>query len=344
MKYNTIILTLAAMSILAGCRNEDWEFQDYKYTTVYYSYQTPVRTLILGEDFYDNTLDNEHKCKIMARTGGAYSNKNNIVIDVEIDESLCDGWYFGDLDREIKVMPRNYYNYEALKKTQILIPAGSPTGGVTVELTDEFFKDKDAVRTNYVIPMVMTNVNGADSILQGKPAVTSPDRLVSDDWIVKPKDYILYGIKYVNPWDGIYLRRGKEQVQEDGKSREIVRHAEYVEKNDRCKLSTKNLSMLTVPLVTHDRNNREIPFELLIEFDEDNTCIVSHVENSSYTIQGTGKYVVDGDKNSWGSKDQNALFLEYTLTLPNNNRYQISDTLTFLSRGTVVEEFTPVKK
>src|SRR5919205_2646778 len=76
------------ISILTAC-NKDWEFPDYKYSTVYFPYQSPVRTLVLGEDIYDNTLDNQHKFQIMASTGGVYENKKDVTLDVAVDNSLA---------------------------------------------------------------------------------------------------------------------------------------------------------------------------------------------------------------------------------------------------------------
>ena len=72
------------LTLLTAC-NKDWEFPDYKYTTVYFAYQSPVRTLVLGEDIYDNSLDNQHKLQIMATMGGVYENKKNITLNLVVD-------------------------------------------------------------------------------------------------------------------------------------------------------------------------------------------------------------------------------------------------------------------
>ena len=46
----------------ASCYNSDQDFPDYEGgTTAYFAYQYPVRSVILGNDIYDNTLDNAHK-------------------------------------------------------------------------------------------------------------------------------------------------------------------------------------------------------------------------------------------------------------------------------------------
>ena len=63
MKRLTSILALAALTLFPACENGDWSFPDYDYSTVYFAYQFPVRTLTLGNDEeYNTDLDTEHKC------------------------------------------------------------------------------------------------------------------------------------------------------------------------------------------------------------------------------------------------------------------------------------------
>ena len=64
MKKVLFILLVLTTGILTSCENGDWEFPDYEYSAVYFAYQSPVRTLCMGEDVYDTSLDNEHKCQI----------------------------------------------------------------------------------------------------------------------------------------------------------------------------------------------------------------------------------------------------------------------------------------
>ena len=93
---------MVVLAVFAACENKDWEFPDFDYTTVYFAYQSPVRTLVLGKDnVFDNSLDNEHKCLIMATMGGVYENKKDITIDVVVDNSLCENLKFGSALQEI---------------------------------------------------------------------------------------------------------------------------------------------------------------------------------------------------------------------------------------------------
>jgi len=58
-----IIFYLLIVLALTSCYNseKDWG-KGFDYTTVYFAYQYPVRTLTMGEDIFDTTLDNEFKC------------------------------------------------------------------------------------------------------------------------------------------------------------------------------------------------------------------------------------------------------------------------------------------
>src|SRR5215218_9511641 len=104
------LILFAALSILTAC-NKDWEFPDYKYTTVYFPYQSPVRTIVLGEDIYDNTLDNQHKFLIMATMGGVYENKKDITLNVSIDKTLAQNLRFQTATgADVMAMPEAYYS------------------------------------------------------------------------------------------------------------------------------------------------------------------------------------------------------------------------------------------
>ncbi|MBO6253149.1 MAG: adhesin, partial [Bacteroidaceae bacterium] len=73
-------VALGALALTyTSCYNADKEFPDYEGgTTAYFAYQYPVRSLVLGNDIYDNSLDNAHKCRIWATMGGAYSGRDAV--------------------------------------------------------------------------------------------------------------------------------------------------------------------------------------------------------------------------------------------------------------------------
>lgn len=338
-----IIFTTFLMAMVTGlftsCENSDWEFPDYDYSAVYFAYQSPIRTICLGEDVFDTSLDNEYKCQIMATMGGVYKNNANIDISIRVDNSLCDNLVFEENDMDIIPMPSNYYS---LSSDKITIEKGSVLGGVIVQLTDVFFNDPKSLLTTYVIPVVMTGVVNADTILSGTPLVDNPRRGVSSDWDVQPKDYVLYAVKYINQYEANYLRRGKDVIS-GSQSGTKNRHAQYVEKDEVVdNITTRSLNTIAWEHQTKDMNDITRNSVLLLTFDNQNNCTITS-ETEGVTASGTGKFVSKGDKNSWGNKDRDVLYLDYTIDY-GDIQSATNDTLVVRDRGLKAEWFTPQLK
>jgi len=329
-------------ALVMSCENQDIDFSDFDYQTVYFASQYYVRTVELGEDLYvDTSLDNEHKIKINATMGGVYANKKNRVIDFIVDESLCDDLYFENGNRIIP-MPTEYYR---LAGNQITIPSGKEIGGVEVELTDAFFQDPKSLVNTYVIPIIMTGANNVDSILQGRPSVEEADPHIESDWIARPKNYVLPVVKYVNPWHGNYLRRGIDQITAtDGTQRTTVRHEQYVEYDEEVSISTNSLTKSTLPLTIRDAGGIAVTYQLVLNFADDGACTVTS-NSADFEISGVGKFVSKGEKNSMGGKDRDALYLDYSVNFKKLNvNYATLDTLVVRDRGVKPEYFNVVKK
>lgn len=338
-----IIFTAFLMAMVTGlftsCENSDWEFPDYDYSAVYFAYQSPIRTICLGEDVFDTSLDNEYKCQIMATMGGVYKNNANIDISIRVDNSLCDNLVFEENDMDIIPLPSNYYS---LSSDKITIEKGSVLGGVIVQLTDVFFNDPKSLLTTYVIPVVMTGVVNADTILSGTPLVDNPRRGVSSDWDVQPKDYMLYAVKYINQYEANYLRRGKDVIS-GSQSGTKNRHAQYVEKDEVVdNITTRSLNIIAWEHQTKDMNDITRNSVLLLTFDNQNNCTITS-ETEGVTASGTGKFVSKGDKNSWGNKDRDVLYLDYTIDY-GDIQSATNDTLVVRDRGLKAEWFTPQLK
>ncbi|WP_442796370.1 DUF5627 domain-containing protein [Pelobium manganitolerans] len=322
MKKILLLITLASV-FLGACKNGDWEFDDFEFQSAYFAYQGPVRTITMGEDLFDTSLDNAHKCQIMATMGGVYTNKKDVTIGIAVDNSLAADKAFNS-GGDIIAMPSNYYT---LASDKIIIPKGSITGGVEVQLTDAFFADPLSLKKTYVIPLKMVSVNGVDSILAGK-------------------GYTLYALKYINTWAGNYLRRGKDVIV--GKSghtslsKTAVRHNQFVESDQVIPLTTKSLKTSELAVVFKDENDQNITCKLLLTFDNEGNCTVTNADNT-FTASGTGKFVKRGEKKSWGDKDRDALYLSYQIENSLMN-VTTTDTLVMRDRGVAMETFTAVSK
>jgi hypothetical protein len=338
-----ILIILVVLAVFSACENQDWEFPDFDYTTVYFAYQSPVRTIELGKDnVFDNSLDNEHKCLIMATMGGVYENKKDIAIDVVVDNSLCENLKFGSaLGDDVIAMPSSYYSLP--ENMQIMIPSGKLMGGIEVQLTDAFFNDSLSIKNTYVIPLVITSVANADSILRGKTAIDTADRRIEGEWSVVPKDYILYAIKYINPWHASYLRRGIDVVKGNNGNTALdatyVYHEKYVEWDEVCMAVTRSMDEVSIKLNAKAEGNIDLPFELIVRLDENNNCILSNPESASYTLTGSGKFVSDGDM--WGGEKRDVLQINYTIDF-GTTTHTLTDTLVVRNRGVKFETFVPV--
>jgi len=328
--------------VFASCSNQDRDFDDFDYTTVYFPYQTPIRVLDLGNDLYDNDADNNHQCTIMATTGGVYENNKNITIDIEVDNSLVDNLYYSSDSTKIKAMPSDYYT---LASDKITIPKGKLMGGVQVQLTDKFFEDTSSVSTTYVIPLIMTSKMNADSILQGKTDLENANPAVVSDWEKTPKNFTLYAIKYINKYTGHMLRRGIDNIIGKNGANEldttIINHENYTENDEVVQTFSKSLTTTTLALNAIDKQGEAYPFTLVMTFDGDENCSISEPEKAEYTISGTGKYVENGGE--WATKKHDAIFIKYTLD-NGIETHTFIDTLVMRDRAIGLETFTPFVK
>ena len=338
-------LALGALSLTyTSCYNADKDFPDFEGgTTAYFAYQYPVRTLVLGNDIYDNTLDNEHKCQIWSTMGGAYGGRD-AVVDIVVDESLCDSLWFtdegGNAAKPVKPMPTSYYQLAS----NTIRYNGEPRGYVEVQFTKDFFDDEKSIENTYVIPLRMTGVTGIDHILSGTPREgLSPSRTNTEDWDVLAKDYVLYCVKYMNPWKGKYIRRGVDNVVENDVPTTVVRRdvslvnsdpehykENPVNQNDEiCEIKTKNMTQAIFPVsmyIGKDPDGSVRPTQkcsLVLSFSGDKCTIVS--EDEDVPGEGAGEFIVKGTERpeykdyQWGNNDgkpvqRDILRLAYNVT------------------------------
>jgi len=338
--FYKIFLVLAI--VISACENQDIEFPDFEYTTVYFAYQTPVRTIVLGQDYvFDNSLDNEGKCLIMATLGGVYENTTDRIINVSVDNSLCDNLLFPEDSVEVRAMPSAYYNMPA--DMQIVIPSGKVIGGIEVELTDAFFADSLSLTNNYVIPLVMESVENADSILRGVAVTDSPDKRVTDDWETVPKDYVLYAVKYKNPYDARYLRRGQKVATGKNGNSDLnitVTYIEkYIEENEVCTAVSSSLNEVSINLSALNADETKTPFTIFLDFDDNDNCTVNNSPSESYSVTGAGQYVRNGDM--WGDKERDAIYLNYEIDF-GTSVHAFIDTLVLRDRNSALETFIPI--
>lgn len=354
----SIFAILALGAVLTGCKNSDVDFPDFEYQTIYFARQTPIRTITFGEENYvDNDADKQGAFYVKAALGGVNENRAEHSVKFVIDNSLCDRIAFAD-GSAVKPLPDSYYT---ITTDRIVIPKGEVLGGFRVQLSDAFFADPDAVKTTYVLPVLLTN--SADSILQGraKDGVENPDRLIADDWSVLPQDYVLYAVKYKNAYDGCWLSKGTDKVTHLGETSTVNRNVDHWEKASLRYLRTVTLNKSkysyshAVATIDAEGNKSEknIACDVILTI-ADNGAVTVSTETPGCTASGSGQWTSLGEKKAFADKDRDQLKLNYTYTIEyvvNDQtgekatyKAEIDEVMCLRNRENKLEEFSYIMK
>jgi len=338
MKTKLLVIIAVLLGILA-CENQDTDFENFGTTACYFPYQTPARTIILGKyELGFNENDNNHLFEIGVTMGGVYKNEEDRRVYFELAPQLIEGY-----DAIVQVLPESYYTIET--SSPVTIPAGSTKGRITVQLHDAFFEDTLSFaplnQVNYVVPLLITDVENLDSVLRGEPLVANPSRVVAGDWAILPKDYTLYGIKFINKYHAMYLRRGVDAMTDEGGSTVFsIYHADYVERDELVMVTTTGNNSVELSNIIR-RGSSSSPGSVNIEllFDDNGDCTIQSFNDDPYNVSGTGRFVENGG--FWGGVEHDAMFLDYSYTdEANNETHVVNDTLVVRDRNVVFEEFT----
>lgn len=311
---------LALMASFTACENGDQTFDDYEGgTTAYFAYQSPVRTIVLGDDEYDTTLDKAHKLKILATFGGSY-NGRNATVNVAVDNSLCDNLTFAD-GTPVKAMPKEYYQLS----TTAFNFNGGMQGGTEVQLTDDFFKDPDAVKNTYVIPLVMQNQTGFDRIATGtlKEGKTG-SRTNASIWETAPRDYVMYCVKYQNKYSGWWLTNHNTST-------------ENIEKASQVQITTRTLNS-SVYTVEFQEGSKILKAALLLTFDDKENCTITSL-TEGVKATGSGSWA-DNGIHSWNNKDRDLMELNAEITFAGGVKKNLNEKLVWWRSGVSKEEFS----
>lgn len=304
MKIKNVFLSMLAVTaafLTTSCENGDREFDDFDYQTVYFAYQSPVRTITLGEDdVYPTDLDNEHKMNVYVTLGGVWKNKQDRHVKIAVDNSLVEGKTFAD-GTPIVAMPENYYH---LTSNEITIPSGEVMGATTVELTDAFFADAKAPSVNYVIPLKIIDA-GNDSILESK-------------------NFTLYAVKFKNKYTGAWLSHGTDEIDENGTKKTQVREPEDFRKYDVRHLTTVSLNQCDYTL-TDNIGSTPVSGTIRLTFDNSDNCTLTSA-SENFEVTGTGKWISKGAEKAWNDKDRDLLELTYTIRYKAGTQYKTIST------------------
>ena len=380
MKVKLIFIVALIFSVIA-CENQDNDFDDFGSTSVYFPFQTPVRTLIQGKyDLGFNENDNNGRFEIGVVMSGVYNNDKDRRVHFELAPELIDAAALGVDTVNVKILPPSYYTIE--QESPVTIPSGSINGRIPVQLSDAFFDDPlsfaEFEEVHYVIPLRITDYEELDSLLTGVPLVDNPIKIRNEDWDPLPKDYTLFGIKFMNKYEGIYLRRGEDRIVGESIN-EVIRavggvstgevlesnnvtidtatvyRADFVVRDELTKLETTGKNSA---LYTNNVRRAGLPSDdnisVILTFDDNNNITITDVEGDNFIVTGSGQFVEDGDE--WGGEPRDVIYLQYQYSDVNTAEqvvafgsriersvldltHTVNDTLVIRDRDVKFEEF-----
>ncbi|MDO4496558.1 MAG: DUF1735 domain-containing protein [Bacteroidales bacterium] len=366
MKNINIIKAMAAGVLFAGfasCENRDIEFDDYEGgISVYFAYQTPIRSMMLGTNDNGSTADDEtHTCRIATTMGGSYTGKD-ISVYAKIDESLIQNLYFdAACTKPVKVLPSSYYNYDEVKNA-VFNYNGTMAGGVDVKLTDAFFADPlcAAGEVNYVIPMVIEDVTNGCKINRGTlgPGFESANRFDGAAWTVMPQDYVLYSVQYVSKYEGFYLPKGSVTTTAPGVN--DIKKLEYgdwerVPAAEHLHFTTRLKDQVVLPIKAVV-GNQTFSTEVVVNFSANNGTVVNSgkaiwehdgiSEEIDVTFSGSATYTDKDAKYNWAEKDRAGMKFNYTADFSGKAKVVADYDMALQRRGkgNFAEEFTVTLK
>lgn len=370
MKIRLIIAFAIFLSIMS-CENQENPAADFGSTSVYFPYQRPARTLVLGKyELGFNENDNNGRFEIGVVMSGVVENSIDRTVYFELAPELIDANALGVDSVNVQILPSSYYTIE--QQSPVTIPAGSINGRIPVQLNDAFFDDPlsfaDKNQTHYVIPLRITNYERLDSLLTGVPIVTDPIKILDSHWNPTPKDYTLFGIKFMNKYQGIYLRRGADHIVgtsekttfETGETETMsidttsVYSAEFVVDDETTEVLTSGRnSVTTTNRVRRGNLTSDDTVALQLTVDANGDITITSVEGDEFNVTGSGKWVENGDE--WGGQKRDVMYLEYEYSdfeiiqeevdnvviseTTNDLIHKVNDTLVIRNRDVVFEEF-----
>lgn len=311
MKTKFFIASLIVM-ILSSCEKYDGYIDDFNYTTVYFAYQNPVRTV------FSNNLQFD----IGVAMGGVRSNSANQTADFVIaPELFTDAGIVGT--NNFTLLPAEYYTLS--NNSQFVIPKGDFVGKVRVTLNNEkFLTDPLATGKIYALPIKITNTS-LDSILTGNTTKG-----------IARKDYTIVVVKYISQYHGIYYHRGQRSKYDA--SNNLINTLRYVTadqedeyvQNVIWNFKTLKADSIQSSGVGEFYSTSSKNYSLNLKMLTDNTVqIIGNPSSLIPNVQDLGNSVYDAAKKSF--------YLNYQYTDVDNMRYVMKDTLIFRNDGLSLE-------
>ncbi|WP_172826880.1 DUF1735 domain-containing protein [Flammeovirga sp. SJP92] len=289
---------MAALFLLTSCESYNNYLTDYDYSTAYFPYQKPVRTVIAGEGL---------QFKMGVVLGGKRENNKTEVIKYAIDTALLDGTAF-------ELLPSEYYTLS--NDNEMWIQEGEFNGLIDVVLDSaRFLEDPKSLIRNYALPIrIMSSTT--DSVLTG-------DDLKG----IEPMDYMIPVIKYIHTLDAVWYHHGVDSAfTASGELDEVIVNSQQ----DMVKNTTWNLATVgATEVITNGLSGIRFTSRLSLNMN---------FESGVIDLQSTSDSEIQDVENisSRYVKEDQKVYLKYKYQL-NDRTHFVSDTLTFRNKELSLE-------
>jgi hypothetical protein len=291
---------LAVLSGLAGCTFSDPDLT-YPYTSVLFTYQDYNRNVVVGEGL------NLNAGIVLA---GILDNKENRIVNYEIDPSLLDG-------TDKSLLPASYYKLG--HPSQIVIPKGDLKGYLPVVLDSmAFLSDPKSLTGEYVLPIRLVSCAGVDVILEEKSSVR-----MSISYFGKQYGFYYYSGDFDKIMDGVaYVSSSYSYVRTDNESKRFIQTVSAT--GFRMVADAKNLND-PMNILSADGRTVEKSISFLIDVPTFGTSVTITADpNSPFEVHPDGTSTYDPDRRTF--------HLKYTWLLPDGTVCKVTEDLVFRNR------------
>jgi hypothetical protein len=300
-----LVLSLFLMAALSSCYKD--YIEDFDYTSIYFPYQTNVRTFVVGEGM---TIE------VGAALAGVRDNTRDRLVNFTMDSKLITGEILETMKngtnhvkagvaavKELRMLPSNYFSISS--NNQMIIQKGTYSGTVKIKADSAaFLSDPATLNANYVLPFY---INSADA-----------------DSVAMDKRYAVIGLKYENMLFGNYWHGGVTTVKDS--TGKVIKTTNYYTTIPSPEVKIMNLSTVAPnALVTNLISDQKGSFKITL----DGTKItVSQASGSKVVVLPDGESTFNRPK----LLQERKLFLKYKYANADGTTSYATDTLTFRNR------------
>lgn len=306
MRMKKLLIIFFLPLIMVSCY-EDY-IKDYEYASVYFPFQTNVRTFVVGEGM---------TVKVGVVLGGVMENlkerqvdfilDNNLIVSKDALTSMNNGLpYIKEATAglaALEPLPSGYFTMSDAGK--IVIKSGMHTGTITIKADSAaFLSDPKTAKAQYVLPFLITNAD-ADSINTSK-------------------GYSIIGLRYENMLFGNWYHGGVTTVKDAGGN--VINTINYYTSLPQADNLVWSLQTVAPDaLVTSGISNNTGSFKLTLS---GNNIIVSKADGSAVDVQPDGASTFNRSRLLQDRK----IVLSYKYDNGDGTTSHAQDTLTFRNR------------